>query len=316
MGRRASKLAAMDEPIRWGVVAPTFDQFGLGIPPPVVAAARRAEQLGFDAVWVGDHLVCPAPGLDSLGSLSAAAAVTSHVELGLSVLQLGLRHLVWTAKQLTTIDALAPGRLRLGVGVGGEFTDEFVAAGVSRSSRGRRLDEMLGVLPALLPGEPVHHRGDHVAVQAPELRPALRALPPLSVGGRSEAALARTARYGDQWMAMWLDPQTMRDRADRLEELAADQHRPVPSVAMLVLVNVNDDIEAARREVAASLDGMYDLPLRVVDRWTGYGSAEDVAKLLIDYRDVGVTEFILLPAAPDPVAQLDRLVAVRRLVDG
>jgi probable F420-dependent oxidoreductase len=302
--------------LRWGVVAPTFDQFGSGMLPPVPAAARRAERLGFDTVWVGDHLLCPAPGLDALCALSAAAAVTERVELGVSVLQLGLRHLVWTAKQLATIDALAPGRLRLGVGVGGEFEDEFIAAGVPRSSRGRRLDEMLGVLPALLRGEPVEHEGPHLRVKAAAMRPALRAMPPLAVGGRSEAALARAARYGEAWMAMWHDPATVAEHAARMAAYAGEQGRPAPTVAMLVLVNVDDDVAAARREVASSLHGMYRLPLAVVQRWTGCGSAAEVAKLLIDYRDAGVGEFVLLPAAQDAVGQFDRLARVRELVDG
>ncbi len=306
----------MDQATRWGVVAPTFDQFGDGAPPPVVAAARRAEQLGFDAVWVGDHLACPAPGLDALCALAAAAAATDRVDLGLSVLQLGLRHLVWTAKQLATIESLAPGRLRLGVGVGGEFEAEFVAAGVNRDSRGRRLDEMLDVLPTLLSGAPVRHRGPHVDINVPGLHPAFAVPPKLAVGGRSDAALARTARYGETWIGMWHSPDTVRECADRLAELATALGRPVPSTAMLVLVNVNDDAAVARREVSASLDGMYRLPLRVVDRWTGYGPAEEVAKLLLDYRDAGVSEFLLLPAAPDAVTQFERLAAVRELVGG
>jgi alkanesulfonate monooxygenase SsuD/methylene tetrahydromethanopterin reductase-like flavin-dependent oxidoreductase (luciferase family) len=115
---------------------------------------------------------------------------------------------------------------------------------------------------------------------------------------------------------MWHSPDTVRECADRLEELAAGHGRPKPSTAMLVLVNVGDDVEVARREVSASLHGMYRLPLRVVDRWTAYGPAEQVAKLLIDYRDAGVSEFLLLPTAPDAVEQFDRFVQVRELVSG
>lgn len=301
-------------PIRWGALLPTFDTMGGGT-PPVVASARRAEELGFEAVWVGDHLVCPAPALDALCSLSAAAAVTRRVQLGVSVLQLGLRHLVWTAKQLATIDALAPGRLRLGVGVGGEFADEFTAAGVDRATRGRRLDEMLEVLPALLRGEPVTHAGAEVAVTTPGLQPPVSSFPPISVGGRSQAALARATRYGDQWIGMWHDPDVVRDCGKQLAELAAEAGRPMPSVAMLVLVNVDDDVELARREATAHLDGQYRLPFRVVERWTAVGPAEQVAKLFVDYRDAGVTELICLPAASDAIAQFERLAAVRQLVE-
>ncbi len=77
--------------------------------PPVVEAARRAEQLGFDALWAADHLICDAPVLDVLCALSAAAAVTSRIELGASVLQLGLRQPAWAAKQLATVATLETG---------------------------------------------------------------------------------------------------------------------------------------------------------------------------------------------------------------
>src|SRR3954469_25437422 len=106
---------------RWGVLLPTFDPLRTGRQPSPGEAARLAEDLGFDAVWVGDHLACPAPVLDAPTCLAAAAAVTNRIALGLSVMLLGLRRPAWAAKQLATIDALSGGRLRLGVGVGGEF---------------------------------------------------------------------------------------------------------------------------------------------------------------------------------------------------
>src|SRR5689334_5709182 len=131
---------------RCGILLPSFDPLRTGEPPPVARAAVLAETLGFDAVWAGAHLVCPAPGLDAAGVLSAAAAVTSRVSVGFSVMLLGLRPTAWAAKQLATIDALSGGRLLLGVGVGGEFPAEFTAAGVPVSERGARLNESLDVL--------------------------------------------------------------------------------------------------------------------------------------------------------------------------
>ena len=303
--------------MRWGVLLPTFDALGSGS-LPVAAAARRAEELGFDSLWAGDHLLGPAPVLDALCCLSAAAAVTERVEVGLSVLQLGLRHLVWTAKQLVTIDILAPGRLRIGVGVGGEFPEEFLAAGADRQSRGRRLDEMLEVLPDLLEGRAVDHAGAHVRVSLPGLRPALSSMPVLSVGGRGDAALLRAARYGDQWVAMWYEPEALRARAERLGEMAASLGRATPSVAMLVILNLADDpagAQQAQQEVAAYLMGQYRLPLEVVDRWTLHGPPERAAKLLVDYREAGVSELLLLPAAADALAQYERFAELRQLVE-
>jgi alkanesulfonate monooxygenase SsuD/methylene tetrahydromethanopterin reductase-like flavin-dependent oxidoreductase (luciferase family) len=299
--------------IKWGVLLPTFDPLGQGT-PPVAAAARCAEQLGFDALWAGDHLISHPPVLDALCALSAAAAVTSRIELGIGVLQLGLRQPAWAAKQLATIEALAPGRLRLGVGAGGEYPDEFTAAGIARDTRGRRLDEILEVLPALLRGEPVDHPGPLAPVRLPGLRPAVSSLPRLSVGGRSDAALRRAARYGDQWMGIWLGAATVRSCADRLAALAAEYGRPPPSIAMLVLVNVDADTEAARRGAAELVQGQYRMPLRMIERWTACGNAGTVAAMLRGYVEAGVSEFVLMPASGEAIGQYERLAAVRELV--
>lgn len=295
------------------MLLPTFDALGRGT-PPVVAAARLAEELGFGALWAGDHLLPHPPVLDSLCALSAAAAVTDRIELGVSVLQLGLRQPAWAAKQLATVEALAPGRLRLGVGVGGEYPDEFLAAGVSHRTRGRRLDEILRVLPALLGGEPVDHPGPLVPVRVPGLRPAVSSPLPVSVGGRSDAALRRAARYGDQWMGIWLGAETVRGCARRLAAFAAEQGRPVPSIAMLVLANVDGDASAARRDAAELVQGQYHMPLSTVERWTAYGTPDAVAATLREYVDAGVSEFVLMPASADSLGQYERLAAVRELV--
>jgi alkanesulfonate monooxygenase SsuD/methylene tetrahydromethanopterin reductase-like flavin-dependent oxidoreductase (luciferase family) len=295
------------------VLLPTFDAFGQGT-PPVAAAARRAEQLGFDALWAGDHLISHPPVLDALCALSAAAAVTSRIELGISVMQLGLRQPAWAAKQLATVEALAPGRVRLGVGAGGEFPAEFLAAGVSRDTRGRRLDEILRILPALLRGDRVDHPGPLAPVQVAGLRPAVSSPLPLSVGGRSDAALRRAARHGDQWLGIWLGAQTVRTCAARLAALAAEHGRPAPSIAMLVLVNVDHDAGAARREAAELIQAQYHMPLHTVERWTAYGPPSAVAGMLGEYTGAGVSEFVLMPAAADVVGQYERLAAIRDLV--
>ncbi len=113
---------------------------------------------------------------------------------------------------------------------------------------------------------------------------------------------------------MWHDAETVRGRSARLAELAAAAGRPVPSVSMLVLVNVDEDLERARAEVAAGLDGQYRLPLRAVDRWTAYGPAGRVAEALLAYRDAGVGEVLLLALSADPLAQYDRLAEVREML--
>jgi alkanesulfonate monooxygenase SsuD/methylene tetrahydromethanopterin reductase-like flavin-dependent oxidoreductase (luciferase family) len=296
---------------RCGVLLPSFDPLRTGGPPQIVSAARLAEELGFDAVWAGDHLACPAPGLDAPGCLSAAAAVTERIGLGFSVMLLGLRAPAWAAKQLATIDALAgPGRLRLGVGVGGEFPAEFEAAGIPVTQRGARLDDALTVLPDLLTGRSVAYDGRVQRVTSPPLEPSMPAPPPVYVGGRGDAALQRAARFGDAWLPMWLSPEKVAQRSERLAELAALQGRPTPATALLILTRVDDDAAHARTQAEAHIAGQYRMALDAVERWTLLDSIDGAVERLAQYVEVGVQEFLLLTLGDDPLTQYEGLAEV------
>lgn len=308
-GRGASRAA-----LRWGVLLPTFDPFRRGT-PPLVPGARLAERLGFDSGWVGDHLSFHPPLLESICSLAAAAAVTSRLDLGVGVLLLPLRNPVWAAKQLTTVDALAPGRLTVGTGVGGENPQEYEAAGVPLTERGRRLDEALDVLPDLLVGKPVDYAGRYLNVRSPGLEPACTRPPTLLIGGRSEVAIERAATRGDGWLGLWTSPQQMAERAARIRARAAELDRPRPRISLMVMTNVHDDAVRAREDAAAMLHGQYRLPFHVVERYTAYGPAQRVAEFLSAYAAAGVDEFILIPAASDPLRQFDHFATVRATVD-
>ena len=296
---------------RCGILLPTFDPLRGGWPLPVVQAAARAETLGFDAVWAGDHLVCPAPGLDSVAALAAAAAVTTRVSLGFSVMLLGLRPAAWAAKQLATLDSLSGGRLLLGVGVGGEFPEEFTAAGVPVNERGARLNESLSVLGDLLTGKPVEHYGPTLRLRVAPLEPAMDAPPPIYVGGRGEAAIKRAVRFGDAWLPMWLQPDVLALRVAHLAELADEAGKPRPGVALLVGVRVDEDVNEARRQAEAHLQGQYRLPLKVVERWTPTGGVDHVTAYLEAHLAAGVEELVLMPLGADPLGQYERLAEVR-----
>jgi len=300
--------------IRIGVLLPTFDPLRVGAPSQLLEAARRAEALGFDGIWAGDHLQCPAPGLDATCAIAACAAATERITLGFAVLLLGARQPAWTAKQLITIDQLAPGRLALGVGVGGEFPEEFEAAGVTVSQRGARLDEVLGLLPALLGGQPVRHAGKAMQLTAPALQPPISKLPPIYVGGRGEPAMRRAARFGDAWMPMWMSPDKLRQRTQRLAELAAEHGRPAPELKLLLGVHVDPDEALAREQAGAYIRGQYGMDLERVERWTPCGSAERVAEYLAGHVEAGVGEFVLMPLSGDSPAQYERCAEMRDIL--
>jgi alkanesulfonate monooxygenase SsuD/methylene tetrahydromethanopterin reductase-like flavin-dependent oxidoreductase (luciferase family) len=283
----------------WGVLLPTFDPLRRGDTYPVAEAARIAERAGYASVWAGDHLKCPAPVLDGPTCLAVAATVTTRVQIGLSVMLLGMRPLAWAAKQIATLQHLSGNRLRLGVGVGGEFPQEYEAAEVPHNRRGARLDEALRLLPEYL-GPGTEH----------SLEPPA-AMPPVLVGGRSDRAMERAARFGDAWLPMWMSPETLAQRGERLAELAQQHGRPAPSISLLVLAHVDDDEARAREQAAAHLHGQYAMELERVERWTAFGSAERVAAFLEPYARVGVSEILLLPLGSHPLEQIERLADAR-----
>ncbi|HEY1713945.1 MAG TPA: LLM class flavin-dependent oxidoreductase [Solirubrobacteraceae bacterium] len=297
---------------RLGVLLPNFDAVGNGQPLPIVPAARLAEELGFGAAWVGDHLACPAPGLDAPSCLAAAAAVTENIRLGLSVMLLGLRAPAWAAKILATIDHLSSGRLVLGVGVGGEFPAEFEAAGVPVRQRGARLDDALQVIRDLLTGQPVQYEGRTMTVTAPSLQPAMATPPPIYVGGRGEAALHRAARHGDMWLPMWLTPDRVAERSAQLADLAEREGRPAPGTALLIGVHIDDDRAQARAEAELHIRGQYRMGLEKIEHWTLLDSVDGAVEQLDAYSQAGVEEFVFMPLGREPLTQYERLAEVRR----
>jgi alkanesulfonate monooxygenase SsuD/methylene tetrahydromethanopterin reductase-like flavin-dependent oxidoreductase (luciferase family) len=266
--------------------------------------------VGLDHVWAPDHLVFHRPILETITTLAAVAGATRRVGLGTAVLNGVLRAPVWLAKQLSTLVALAPGRLALGIGVGGEYPPEFEAAGVPLERRGRRLDEVLDLLPRLMGGAEVRFTGE-TEVRCEGLAPAADPLPPILVGGRSDVALRRAARAGDAWLPMWMDAATVAEKHELVAAMAAEHGRPRPDIALVAFVNVTDDRAAGREEAAQLIQRQYGMPFDRVERWALIGGVDEVAEGLAAYRDAGVTGFALSVATPRHHEQLERLAAVR-----
>jgi len=138
---------------------------------------------------------------------------------------LPLRHPVPVARQLATIAQLAPGRLTLGVGLGGEDPHEIEICGVDPRTRGRRMDECLQVLRSLADGTPVTFDGEFFALDDALIVPAPSPSIPLIVGGRSDAAVRRAARFGDGWLGIWASPRRYAAVRDHITREAAQVGR-------------------------------------------------------------------------------------------
>jgi alkanesulfonate monooxygenase SsuD/methylene tetrahydromethanopterin reductase-like flavin-dependent oxidoreductase (luciferase family) len=290
-----------------GVALPSIDAFGTGT--PVLEVACAAERAGLDHVWVPDHLVFHRPILEATTTLAVVAGATERIRLGFAILNPTLRSPTWLAKQLSTLAALAPDRLLLGVGVGGEYEPEFRAAGVERRQRGRRLDETLELLPRLMGGEAVQHSGLY-EVACPGIAPPAPVPPPVLVGGRGEAALRRAARFGEAWLPMWIDPDQVSENRARAAELAAAHGRAAPGVTLVAFVNVCDDRAAGEAEAAELIERQYGMPFERVARWALIGPLDAIAERLAEYREAGVDGFCLSPASPRPLEQVEQIAAL------
>lgn len=286
---------------------PISDPLDMGM-HDIAEAAREAERSGADSVWVGDHLAFHIPVIEAIVALTTAAAVTEHVRLGFGVLLLALRHPAWAAKQVSSLQVVSNGRVELGVGVGGEYPAEWAAAGVPFHERGIRTDRILESLPSLLSGKPSDIAAPY-HLPVPALAPATTT-PPLWVGGRSEHALRRAAQFGDGWYGMFAEPARVALAQERLAAWSSHFNRPRPRIGLLVFAHVGEPAQG-RDEVARFLHGHYRIPFEKVERYTAIGSVDDVAAKLRELAHAGVDDFVLYPAAVNPIAQYEPLAHVR-----
>lgn len=183
-----------------------------GSPDQLVELACNAEELGYDGVWVAEHVLPPyrhpdpsyASEYDPFVLLSYLAAHTARVRIGTSVLVLPLRNPFVVAKQAASLDVVAGSRLELGIGVGWDST-EFVSVGERFGNRGRRADEAVRLLRHLWSGAPGGFHGDFYHYTSGDFTPVRPAGVPITVGGFSSAAVERAATLGDAWQSVYLD---------------------------------------------------------------------------------------------------------------
>ena len=211
----------------------------------VLEVAGRIEALGFDSLWVSDHVVIPweirsryhynatgdfplSPGTDFLEPLTAltlAAAVTTRVRLGTSVLVLPHRHPVLTAKMLATLDHLAPGRVILGAGVGW-MREEIELFGVPYGRRGAWTDEAIKVMRACWRDDRVSFTGEFFTFADLGCRPRpAHGTIPIWIGGHTPRALARVAALGDGWHAAFPTPTALGEGIAQLRDACLRANR-------------------------------------------------------------------------------------------
>jgi probable F420-dependent oxidoreductase len=272
-------------------------------PEQLRTVAQRAEDLGYDHVWVSDHIILPKkvdsfypyaadgvatfkpdePYYEPLAALNFIAGCTQRIRLGTHVLIIPYRNPVLTAKILSTLDVLSGGRLILGAGVGW-MEEEFKAMGLDTyKERGAVTDEYLQIYKELWTKEDASFDGKYYQISDTgfEPKPVQKPHPPIWIGGHSGPAVRRAAKYGDGWMPIGLrppailEPEELAGKIARLRKLTVEAGRPEDAVSLTFSTGVvfNDAAGSSRA-------------------WM-QGNPEQIASDLRQYQNLGVSNFII-----------------------
>jgi alkanesulfonate monooxygenase SsuD/methylene tetrahydromethanopterin reductase-like flavin-dependent oxidoreductase (luciferase family) len=291
----------------------------LSVPP----AQRRAllgriADAGIDHVVVADHVSFHGgTGFDGMVGAAAALATEDRLDVLIGVYQLALRHPMTVARQLASLNEMAPGRLTLGVGVGGEDRSEVTNCGVDPATRGKRIDECLGLLRRLATGEAVDHGGEFFRIEAGAVLPAQKPEVPILIGGKSDATLRRTVQYGDGWLAMFVSARKFAEFVATIASSAERAGRPVPDRhGFEVWCGLASDASTARDCVAEKMHALYKLPFDKFERLCPAGTPAQVADFLRPYVESGARSLTLVPCSPSWEEGVDAVAEVRSLLVG
>lgn len=275
----------------------------------------RVAASGLDHVFVADHVsFFVGRGMDGLIQAATAAALEPTLGIVIGVYLLALRHPVPVARQIATLCQHAPGRLVLGVGVGGEERHEVEICGVDPRTRGRRTDEALLALRGLLRGEPFTHRGEFFQFEKAWIVPAPDPPVPILIGGRSDAAIRRAARHADGWLGVWCSPRRYAAIVNEITERAAAEGRGegVRQHGLQVWVGLDDDRARARARLAAFMEDFYrGTSFDRFERYSPYGSPAEIAAFLAPYVEAGCTFFNVMPVADSPDRCIDGVAELK-----
>ena len=310
-------------------------QFGVRVPNSgplcakenIVKAAKEAENLGFDSVWVHDHVVWSsemhrhhissgateaisedqdANFFEALTTLAYLGAETKTIALGVACLVMPCRNPVYAAKQTATVDWLCNGRLIVGVGLGSKATresSEFEVFGVPMKPRTRRTNEYIEAMKAVWTQPLASYEGKYISFKNAEVfpKPVQKPHPPVWVGGWMDLAAIRAGRYGEGWIPGWLSPKEMAHGCQVLEQAAKEKGRDPSRITIAVeklaaIARSHDDaLNLALptiRESSTSYERDVDNIQFALDRHI-IGSVAEVRRRLDEFIENGVQHFEL-----------------------
>ena len=230
----------------------------IGTAENLVRIAQRAEALGYDTLWAVERLLWPVKPqtpypvtpdgalpaeykhvLDPLEALTFVAAHTRRIGLGTSVLDIPYYNPVMLARRLSTLDVLAGGRVRLGLGLGWS-KDEHDAMGAEMKSRGAKADEFLAVMKAIWTTDPAEFSGKYYTLPKSHIgpKPVQKPHPPIYLAAFAPGALNRIARLADGWNPVAIPVEGMRQMFDATKQTAREAGRDPSQLQLIVRANV------------------------------------------------------------------------------
>jgi len=263
----------------FGVTVPNFGKYA--DKNEIIKVTTTAEELGFDSIWVSDHIVIPQSHrvfgyvfYDPLVTLSYLASVTQTIKLGISVVILPYRNPVVLAKMISTLDQLSEGRIILGVGTGW-LKEEFDALGYSYDQRGKITDEYIEILKALWTEDLPKYDGEFHSFSGIRFlpKPHQKPYPPIWVGGGSVKAIERAVISGDGWHPVGLTPGQIKDSQFLVKKLFKTHKKDD------FVISLRRNLQITEKDIDE------DDTLR--------GSLEKVVSGLRDYKKTGVDHLIL-----------------------
>ena len=304
--------------------SPTF-----GIPVPqvfmngradmelVATSLRRAEELGFESAWVQDQVAGDVPLLESVSLLCYAAAVTTRIRLGVSVIVFPIRNAVHLAKNFSTLDNMSQGRAILGIGLGPVFAGDnyFGIFGTRANEALRRFNEGLELMRALWTQDRVNFEGEFYTLKnaAMEPKPVQKPAVPVWFGGQHPKALQRAVRVADGYMGA--GPTTNREFAwhvGQLRRFMEEQQRDPASlpISKRVYLAVDHDAKRAKRRLDEFFEARYPWMVQANPNFVAdicaWGSPEQVADGLRPVLEAGAGMIVLNPLW-DFVEQMEAL---------
>ena len=273
------------------------------------AVVGNIVEFGFDHIFMADHVSFRnGSGTDGFVEVAALSQLDPRVGVMISIYLLPLRHPLPVARQLASMARIAPGRMIFGVGIGGEDRHEIEICGVDPKRRGIRANESLEIIRGLLNGDAVSFSGVEFNISDAVIRPTPKKSIPIIVGGRSDAALTRAAKYSEGWIGVWCSSERFRNAINIVDAEAEEYgrsevdwcHGYQPWVGL-----DTKDSKKAFESVKRGMENFYRIPFEKFERYTPSGTPTEVAEKLAPYVEAGCKVFNLKVCSQDAEEEVE-----------